>query len=295
MPHSMTGFGRGDVTLFDRRFIVEIKSVNHRFNDISIKLPRTMNRFEEDIKKIILEKVSRGKTDVYISMESFSANDISINVNQTLADAYFEGLGILKSRYCLKDDITLSLMSKFSDIITIDKNITNEEAVSEIRQALSQAVQDAASSLIEMRKREGEHLKADILKKLVVIEERVMQVKQHAPIVAQDYRERLKAKINDALSEGDFDEKRFIMEVTLFVDKSCIDEEITRLLSHILQMRKILDEDDAIGRKLDFLTQEMNREVNTIGSKSNDLQITNYSVELKSELEKIREQIQNIE
>ena len=291
---SMTGYGRGECTMYNRKFVVEIKAVNHRYNDITIKMPRTMLLFEDAIKKVIGAKVFRGKIDVYVNFESYSEDDVNITVNENLAKGYVAVLNDLKSEFNIDDKITLDLVAKFPDLITVDKGITSEEAGNEIYECLMNAVNEAVCGFVEMRTREGEALKANILEKLEIIHNSVDRINERAPEVAKDYRKRLEDKLKE-LDEIQADESRILTEVLIFSDKACIDEEITRLYSHIEQMKSIVMEEVPVGRKLDFLVQEMNREVNTIGSKSNDLEITNIIVDTKSEIEKIREQIQNIE
>ncbi len=291
---SMTGYGRGECTLYNRKFVVEIKAVNHRYNDIAIKMPRTMLAFEEAIKKAITTKVFRGKIDVYVNFESFSEDDVNITVNENLAKGYITALNGLIDKFGIKDNITLDLVAKFPDLITVDKGITSEEAGNEIYECLMNATNEAVDNFVEMRTKEGEALKNNILEKLNSILDAVNRINTRAPEVAKDYRKRLEDKLNE-LDEIQADESRILTEVLIFSDKACIDEEITRLYSHINQMKSIVMENVPVGRKLDFLIQEMNREVNTIGSKSNDLEITNIIVDTKSEIEKIREQIQNIE
>ncbi len=291
---SMTGYGRGECTLFNRKFVVELKAVNHRYNDITIKMPRTMLVYEDGIKRVIASKVFRGKIDVYVTFESFSDDDVSITVNESLARGYVKALESIKESFGIKDDISLELVAKFPDVISVDKGITSEEAGSEIQQCLMTAVNEAVDNFVSMRAIEGETLKNNIIDKLDVIFDAVQRIEKRAPEVAKDYRKRLEDKLKE-LDEIQADESRILTEVLIFSDKACIDEEITRLYSHIEQMRSIIEEPVPVGRKLDFLIQEMNREVNTIGSKSNDLEITNIIVDTKSEIEKIREQIQNIE
>ncbi len=291
---SMTGYGRGECTLYNRKFVVEIKAVNHRYNDITIKMPRTMLAFEEAIKKAITAKVFRGKIDVYVNFESFSEDDVNITVNDNLAKGYITALNGLINKFGIKDNITLELVAKFPDLITVDKGISSEEAGNEIYECLMNATNEAVDNFVEMRIKEGEALKDNILEKLDTILDAVNRINTRAPEVAKDYRKRLEDKLNE-LDEIQADESRILTEVLIFSDKACIDEEITRLYSHINQMKSIVMETVPVGRKLDFLIQEMNREVNTIGSKSNDLEITNIIVDTKSEIEKIREQIQNIE
>lgn len=291
---SMTGYGRGECTLYNRKFVVEIKAVNHRYNDITIKMPRTMLAYEDAIKKAITSKVFRGKIDVYINFESFSEDDVNITVNDNLAKGYVKALEGLKNKFGIEDNITLDLVAKFPDIVTVDKGISSDEAGKEIYECLMNAANEAVDNFVAMRTVEGETLKNNIFEKLETILEAVNKINKRAPEVAKDYRKRLEEKLNE-LKEVQADESRILTEVLIFSDKACIDEEITRLYSHIEQMKSIIKEEVPVGRKLDFLIQEMNREVNTIGSKSNDLEITNIIVDTKSEIEKIREQIQNIE
>ncbi len=291
---SMTGYGRGECTLYNRKFVVEIKAVNHRYNDVTVKMPRTMIIYEDKIKKVIGEKVFRGKIDVYINFESFSGDDVAININEALADSYIDVLNKLKEKYSINDNISLDIVAKFPDLISVDKNITNEKTNDEISECLFNAVNEAVDNFVSMREKEGENLKNNIFEKLDAISVIVNKIEARAPLVAKEYRQKLEEKLNEYVG-GEFDEARIMTEVLLFADKACIDEEITRLHSHINQMSSILNETVPVGRKLDFLIQEMNREVNTIGSKSNDLEITVAIVDAKSEIEKIREQIQNIE
>ena len=291
---SMTGYGRGECTMYDRKFTVEIKAVNHRYNDITVKLPRAIMGFEDEIKKAISKKVFRGKLDVFVNFESFSQEDINISVNEPLAKSYTETLRKLKSDLHLDGDVTIEIVSKFPDVITVDKSISNENTENEIRECLMKAVEDATDAFVAMREVEGETLKKNIIEKVAFVNDALQKIEERAPWVSKDYRARLEAKLAD-LDEIQVDESRLLTEVLLFADKACIDEEITRLHSHISQMYSIVEENVPVGRKLDFLVQEMNRETNTIGSKSNDIEITNHVVDIKSEIEKIREQIQNIE
>lgn len=291
---SMTGYGRGECILYNRKFVVELKAVNHRYNDVTVKMPRTMLTYEDQIKKLIGNKVFRGKIDVYINFESFSGDDVAININEALADSYIDVLNRLKDKYSIDDNISLDLVAKFPDLISVDKNISNEKADDEISECLFTAVNEAVDNFVAMREKEGEALKSNISEKLEAIGALVNKIEKRAPSVAKEYRQKLEEKLKEYVG-GEIDEARILTEVLLFADKSCIDEEITRLHSHINQMGNILNEKAPVGRKLDFLIQEMNREVNTIGSKSNDLEITGAIVDAKSEIEKIREQIQNIE
>ncbi len=292
MIKSMTGYGRCENEADGRKFSVEIKSVNHRYNDISIRLPKSMNYLEDRTRKTLTKKIMRGKTDVYISFETFSEDDVNIKVNEPLAKAYCEKLNFLRETYNLTGNDTLDLVAKFPDVITVEKVEEDEDT---LWNTLLPALEGALDNFIAMRETEGEALKADILVKADGIESLVEQIRERAPLVAEDYREKLTARLEELLAETPIDEQRILTEVTIFADRACIDEEITRLTSHISQLRDIFEKDEPIGRKLDFLVQEMNREANTIASKSNDIKITQLTIELKSEIEKIREQIQNIE
>lgn len=292
MIKSMTGYGRCKNEADGRKFSVEIKSVNHRYNDISIRLPKSMNYLEDRTRKTLTKKIMRGKTDVYISFETFSEDDVNIKVNEPLAKAYCEKLNFLRETYNLTGNDTLDLVAKFPDVITVEKVEEDEDT---LWNTLLPALEGALDNFIAMRETEGEALKADILVKADGIESLVEQIRERAPLVAEDYREKLTARLEELLAETPIDEQRILTEVTIFADRACIDEEITRLTSHISQLRDIFEKDEPIGRKLDFLVQEMNREANTIASKSNDIKITQLTIELKSEIEKIREQIQNIE
>ncbi len=295
MLRSMTGYGRGEYVLNNRKMIVELKSVNHRYSDINIKLPKIMNLFEDRIRKKLSSQVQRGKVDVYILMDTFSTDDIKINLNEALAEAYIVNLKAINERFCLNDEIKLDLITRFPDIITVDRNIDDEKVLNEIWDTLEKALDLAIAQFIQMRSLEGKVLKENILIKLASINNLTDKIKLREPFIVEEYRDKIKNKMKEILENVTVDENRLLTEVALFADRSSIDEEITRLQSHITQLTSILEQNDSIGRKLDFIVQEMNREVNTIGSKSNDLEVTKIVVELKSEIEKIREQIQNIE
>lgn len=292
MIRSMTGYGRGEYEADGRKFTVEIKSVNHRYNDISIKLPRFMNYLEDKIRKILMLRIFRGKTDIYVNFENFSKQDVCIELNEALAESYVEKLMLLKEKYNLQTNDTLGLVAKFPDVITVEKVQEEEDFVVA---ALLPALTEAADKFILMRQTEGEALKVDILKKADTIKTLVLEIKLRSPLVVLEYKEKLKNRLAELLDGVEIDEARIITEVTVFADRGCIDEEIIRLESHLIQLESILTNGGQVGRKLDFLIQEMNREANTIASKSNDIQITNATIALKSEIEKIREQIQNIE
>ena len=295
MLKSMTGYGKGECTLYNRKFTVEIKSVNHRYGEISIKLPRALNALEDRIKLAVGAGAARGKIDVYVGFETYSREDAAVKLNKPLCDNYVEVLRSIKTGYDLSDDVTLAIISRFPDVISFDRNAADEKAVFEMREALDAALAGAMDKFISMREKEGEAIRADLEKKTAALAALVESVRLRAPLVAAEYEARLKAKVSEALGDIQYDEARLIQEVTIFADKACVDEELTRLKSHLAQFGGILETGGQSGKKLDFLIQEINREVNTIGSKSNDLEITKTVVEMKSELEKIREQVQNIE
>lgn len=289
---SMTGYGRGEYIAEERKFTVEMKSVNHRYNDMTIKLPRTLAGLEDKIKKRIMQKVFRGKTDVYISFETFSAADMDVKLNEVLAAAYLEKLRLLEKKLGLAQVRELELVARFPDVITAEK-AQQEEAV--IWEALSPALEEALERFVSMREIEGENLKKDILLKGERIKALVAEVKERSPLVVVEYQEKLQNRLKDLMGGVEVDPQRIATEVAVFADKGCVDEEVTRLESHLVQLKDILEKGGQVGRKLDFLVQEMNRESNTIASKANDIQIVKATIELKSEIEKIREQIQNLE
>ncbi len=289
---SMTGYGRGEHIAEERKFTVEIKAVNHRYNDITIKLPRSLASLEDKIKKRILREVFRGKTDVYISFEAFSAADVEVQLNEALAAAYLAALSRMEERFSLSGGDKLALTAKFPDVITVEKTQQEEEV---IWAALLPALEEALEKFVAMRTVEGENLKQDILQKAERIQALVAAVRERAPLVVLEYQEKLQNRLKEILGGVDVDPQRIATEVAVFADRGCVDEEVTRLESHLIQLRDILEGGGQVGRKLDFLIQEMNRETNTIASKANDMQIGKVTIELKSEIEKIREQVQNLE
>ncbi len=289
---SMTGYGRGEHLAQDRKFVVEMKSVNHRYHDLNIKLPRVLASLEDNIKKCIAKNVFRGKIDVYVSFETFSADDVEIKLNESLAKAYAEKIHILEDLLQQKDEDIVSLTARFPDVIVVEKAQKEEEVM---WVGLLPALEQALENFIAMRQREGENLKQDILQKANRIQNLVDDVKVYAPTVVVEYQEKLQNRLKELLDKVDVDPQRLAMEVAIFADKGCIDEELTRLDSHLKQLNEMMEQGGQVGRKLDFLVQEMNRESNTIASKANDIQIVKATIELKSEIEKIREQIQNLE
>ena len=290
---SMTGYGKGEYENELYKFKVEIKSVNHRYMDISIKTPRQISYLEEIIKKRIKEQLFRGKVDVYIYLEYLGESQIDITVDNELARSYYNALEGLIEILNLNDNISLNNMLNIPDIVKTKKREIDEDSIWKV---LNDALNISLRNISHMRAKEGEELKKDILIKLDSINEYVKVIEDRSPEVVIEYKRKLNDRINELVDNNTIlDKERLNNEVAFFADKASIDEEIVRLKSHIKQLKVILEEDDSIGRKLDFLIQEFNREINTIGSKSSDVLITRYVVELKSEVEKIREQVQNIE
>ncbi len=291
----MTGYGRGECMLYGRKFSVEIKSVNHRYGEVSIKLPRILNSLEERVKKELNERVKRGKVDVYINFETFSKKDISVKVNSALCESYIDAMNSARTEFGLKDEVTLSLVSRLPDVFTIEKMPESEELLAEMWEALEASLKTALNKFIEMREREGIAIEKDLIEKHTIISSLTGKVAERAPFVVSEYEKRLRAALNEVLQDMSIDQNRIIQETLIYADRTCVDEELVRMKSHLSQFKEIIELGDAVGRKLDFLMQEINREINTIGSKSNDIELTRLVVDLKSELEKVREQIQNIE
>ena len=289
---SMTGYGRARQLIGNKEITVEIRSVNHRFLEYSSRVPRAYAYLEEKLKNLIKGSVSRGKVDVSLSIQTVGGTDTQVVINHDLARSYLQALRSLAEDLQIKNDITVSQMARFSDIFSVIRVEENEE---EIWQAVEQVAREAVDNFVAMRLTEGEKMKQDLLYRLELIEQMVAKVEELSPKTVETYRNRLYARLQELLGDRSIDEGRLVTEAAIFADKTAIDEETVRLHSHVAQYREILELDEPIGRKLDFLTQELNRESNTIGSKCQDVSITRLVVELKSEIEKIREQIQNIE
>ena len=294
MIKSMTGFGRGEYTDGKRSIIAEIKSVNHRYSDITVKMPRRYTFAEDKIKNAVKDKIRRGKVDVSIIVENITENDVNIKLNSMLAKQYYDNLTELRSEFDLSGDISLQFLASLPDVMKAIPDVEDEE---EITKAILEAVSEAAANLEKMRAVEGEKLAEDLIAKGEHIKEILDKIAERAPQVVTDYTARMKERIQELVgSSVQVPEDRILVEAAVFADKCAIDEEITRLNSHLVQLRNIIEKSSQPdGKKLDFLVQEMNREANTIGSKANDITITNYMLEIKSEIEKIREQVQNIE
>ncbi|NLC67211.1 MAG: YicC family protein [Clostridiaceae bacterium] len=292
MARSMTGFGRGKVQEEGKLCSVEIRTVNHRYSDISIKMPRQVSFLEEKVRDVVSKALSRGKADIFIAYENYGDDRKDVLVNKALARAYIEAAGTLRDKFGLMDDITVSIVARFPDVIKVQDAEENEDDVwNFVKKALDMAIEN----LVKMREEEGRKLEGDILSKTEYIEDRLKQIETRAPGVIKEYRIKLENRIKELTEQKLADENRISMEVALFADRCSIDEEIVRLKSHIEQVRETIRSKEPVGRKLDFLVQEMIREANTIGSKANDLAIVKEILEIKCEVEKMREQIQNIE
>lgn len=292
MLKSMTGYGREQRLVDTREILVEIRSVNHRYYEFSSRLPRAYGYLEEKLKSFLNGKISRGKVEVSVSVFNQEGADACIEVNPIIANGYINALREANKELNLKDDITLTQIIRFPDVFTVKKVTEDEE---EIWNAVKEVAQTALDKFILMRQTEGEKMKEDVSSRLDYIENVVGEIEIRSPQVTEAYRERLTNKLKTVLEDKNIDEARIITEAAIFSEKTAVDEETVRLRSHISQFRKLLETDEPVGKKLDFIVQEMNREVNTTGSKCQDLTITQMVVNLKSEIEKIREQIQNIE
>lgn len=298
MPKSMTGYGRAQRLSDGRDVLVEIRAVNHRYYEFSARLPRTCMYLEEKLKTFLNGKIARGKVEVSVTITRPDGKDAQIAVNRSVAEGYVNALRMLNEEMgengglWLNDDITLSSLLRLPDVFTVTKEQDDENAVWAV---VSEAAAEALESFLSMRKAEGERLANDLLGKLSGLETMLEKIEAIEPGVAESYRQKLLAKLTELLGDTNIDEQRILTETAIFAEKTAIDEETVRLHSHIAQFRTLIASDEPVGRKLDFLVQEMNREVNTIGSKAQDLSITRLVVDMKSEIEKIREQIQNIE
>ena len=292
MVKSMTGYGRAGALLHGRDIKVELRSVNARFFEYSSRLPRSCAFLEDKLKKLVAAKVSRGKVELSLSIQTVTAADTVVSVNWSLAQGYRAALDSLIEKMDLKNDVTAGMIARFPEVLTQTAAPTNED---ELWQDVQSVALQAVDAFVAMRAVEGEKLKADVAGRLDTIEELVAKIEQGSAGRVQAYSDKLYARLQELLGDRSIDESRLVTEAAIFADKTAIDEETVRLHSHVAQYREILALDEPVGRKLDFLTQELNRESNTIGSKCQDVAITRLVVELKSEIEKIREQIQNIE
>ena len=294
-PHlvkSMTGYGRGEAAVNGRAIMVELRSVNNRYLDCTVKLPRIYVFAEDAVKARVQSRISRGKVDVFVTIGPSANGDVTISVNKPVADGYFAALQDLRDTYGLRDDISVSLLSRFQDVFLVEKTQEDLEALSaDICSVLDLALDDFDA----MRSREGEKLCQDIRTRANTIAGLVSKVEERSPGIVADYRAKLLTRMNEVLQNTQIDESRILTEAAIYADKVAVDEETVRLRSHLSQLEHMLEQGGAIGRKLDFLIQEFNREANTIGSKCSDIETAGYVVDIKAEIEKIREQIQNIE
>jgi len=291
MIKSMTGYGKANVSKNAREYQIEIKSVNHRYLDISVKMPRQLSYLEEIIKKEIATKVKRGKIDVFVTFENNSLEGRTIQINTELAKAYVDELRKLAKTEDLLSDIQVNDIAKYPDVLKIQNNQEDET----IKEEVIETVRKAIESFIEMKQVEGRKMAEDLLVRLERIENKVREISNLSTGLIEEYIVKLEERVKQFLKEGEIDQARLAQEVVIYADKCSVEEEITRLNSHIAQFRNLLQSEEAVGKKLDFIIQEMNRETNTIGSKANNLEITNGVIDIKTEIENIREQVQNIE
>ena len=292
MVKSMTGYGRAEDTLNGCTITVELRSVNNRYLDCNVRMPRLYLFAEETIKSRVQNTISRGKVDVFVTLDATEGEQVQVSVNQPLADGYYAALKEQAGRYGLSQDISVSLLSRFPDVLLAEKA---EEDVEQRAQDICTVLDRALADFDQMRTREGARLEADVLSRANRIEELVGQVEERSPQTVSEYRAKLEARMKEVLENTQLDPARILTEAAIFADKVAVDEETVRLRSHIGQLRHMLEQGGATGRKLDFLIQEFNREANTIGSKCSDLDIARHVVDIKAEIEKIREQVQNIE
>ena len=292
MVRSMTGFGRCEQVTSSHAVIVEIKSVNHRYFEFSSRVPRGYGFLEEKLKSYLQTKISRGKVDVYVSYETLEDGEVQVQVNHDLAAGYVAALHELARRYGVKEDLSATALSRYPDVLTVHRSPEDEEKVWGIVRGV---LDEALASFLSMRETEGARLKEDVLRRAETILSIVSKIEERSPQTVEEYRAKLQARLNEMLADVKLDEQRILTEAAIFADKVAVAEETVRLRSHFTQFSNMLESGEAVGRKLDFIVQEMNREANTIGSKASDSAIAYMVVDIKAEIEKIREQIQNIE
>lgn len=289
---SMTGYGRGEAAVHARKITVEVRAVNNRYLDCNIKLPRAYIFVEDALKKRVAQAVSRGKADVFVTLESEGNDQVCVTLNRPVADGYYQALVDMNEAYALGDHVSLALLSRMPDVFQVEKP---QEDLETVRADICAVLDLALTDLNDMRAREGGKLKEDILRRADTISALTTKVEERSPQTVSEYRTRLEMRMTEVLENKQLDESRILTEAAIFADKVAVDEETVRLRSHLAQLCQLLEQGGAIGRKLDFLIQEFNREVNTIGSKCSDIEISRWVVDLKAEIEKIREQVQNIE
>ncbi len=292
MIKSMTGFGRAEASDSDRKVTIEMKSVNHRYFEPAMKMPKKLNIYEAGIRTILKKYINRGKVDIFVTYEDYSESKFCLKYNEELANEYMSIFNYMAEQFDIPNDITVSSLSHYPEVITMEEQSGDDDAVWHL---LEKAVENACVQFVESRITEGEKLKADLLEKLDYMTGLVDEIENRSPGIIEEYRQRLEDKVAELLCDTPVDENRIATEVTIYADKICVDEETVRLRSHIESTKDELIEGGSVGRKLDFIAQEMNREANTILSKANDLETSNCAISLKTEIEKVREQIQNIE
>ena len=291
MIKSMTGYGKSSLSINSREYQVEIKTVNHKYIDVNIKMPRIISYLEEDVRKLVVSRIKRGKVDIQISFENYSKDGNDVKINTELAQIYIQSLRELAEVENLSSNIEVTEITKLPDVLTIKSNLDENET----KEELLQVVNEAIDKLIQMRKIEGEKISKDILDKIARIEQKNEEIFSLSTGLIEEYVVKLETRVKELLKTEELDKSRLMQEVVIYADKCSVEEEVTRLRSHIYQLRYLINSEEPIGKKMDFLIQEMNRETNTIGSKANNLEITNTVVDIKTILEDIREQIQNIE
>lgn len=292
MIKSMTGFGRAEASDSDRKITIEMKSVNHRYFEPAMKMPKKLNIYEAGIRTILKKYINRGKVDIFVTYEDYSESKFCLKYNEELANEYMSIFNYMAEQFDIPNDITVSSLSHYPEVITMEEQSGDDDAVWHL---LEKAVENACVQFVESRITEGEKLKADLLEKLDYMTGLVDEIENRSPGIIEEYKQRLEDKVAELLCDTPVDENRIATEVTIYADKICVDEETVRLRSHIESTKDELIEGGSVGRKLDFIAQEMNREANTILSKANDLETSNCAISLKTEIEKVREQIQNIE
>lgn len=292
MIKSMTGYGRASAEIDSMIINVELKSVNHRYFELSSRIPRIYGFLDEKVKSYLKSEITRGKIECYIQIEALETEDVVIKVNHSLASGYIAALKEISERHEVKDDISVSSIARYNDVLAVHKEQADED---KIWNAVKVVLQEALESFVKMREVEGEKLKQDIVNRANTILDQVKYVEKRSPETVLEYKEKLKARIQELVGDANVDEQRLLTEAAIFADKIAVDEETVRLRSHIEQLNAMFDDTQAIGRKMDFLVQEINREANTIGSKAQDVDISKRVLNIKAEVEKIREQVQNIE
>ena len=292
MVKSMTGFGRFELADETKKITVEMKSVNHRYLDMNLKMPKKLSFFEASVRNLLKEYIQRGKVDIFITYEDYSENNYSLSYNKEMAARYVQYLNEMSDDFGLENDVRISTLSRYPEVLSLEEQEIDEE---ELLADLEKAVKGACEKFVETRITEGENLKNDLISKLNVMLGNVAEIEKRAPEIIAEYKNKIYDRVSEFLADSKIDESRILAEVTLFADKVCVDEEIVRLRSHIEHTKQTLEDGGSVGRKLDFIAQEMNREANTILSKANDLSTSQHAIDLKCDIEKVREQIQNIE